>query len=82
MIGNDRGTSLYNDFWQNNLDPTSTPGQRFFGPKFTDAAKGDFTLRAGYSPCIDANDPILASNDLDGSRSDLGAYGGRYGEWP
>ncbi len=38
-----------------------------------DWTNDDFTLRSG-SPAIDAGDPGM--NDADGSRSDLGAYGG------
>jgi len=37
----------------------------------------DFHLQA-YSPAIDAGDPVVL--DPDGSRSDMGAYGGPFGE--
>ncbi|UCD37312.1 MAG: right-handed parallel beta-helix repeat-containing protein [Fidelibacterota bacterium] len=33
------------------------------------------------SPCIDAGNPDPAYNDPDGSRNDMGAFGGPYGEW-
>lgn len=49
-------------------------------PRFTDAENGDFRL-AGDSPCIDAGSPEESHDDPDGSRNDLGAYGGPYGEW-
>jgi len=47
-------------------------------PDFVDALAGDLTLAAG-SPGIDAGDPALT--DPDGSRADMGAYGGPYGAW-
>ncbi|OQY71750.1 MAG: hypothetical protein B6D44_11950, partial [Ignavibacteriales bacterium UTCHB2] len=37
----------------------------------------DFHLQA-YSPAIDKGDPNIL--DLDGSRSDIGMYGGPFGE--
>ena len=50
-------------------------------PKFTDASAGDFTLDAGFSPCVDAGNPLTGYDDADGSRNDMGAYGGPYGNW-
>ncbi|MEZ4239088.1 MAG: hypothetical protein R3F59_23635 [Myxococcota bacterium] len=44
-------------------------------PLFTDALADDLTLGAG-SPCLDAGDPDPAANDRDGSRNDVGAFGG------
>jgi hypothetical protein len=46
-------------------------GNVFADPMFNDTL--DFHLQA-YSPCIDAGDPDVL--DVDGSRSDIGAYGG------
>ena len=42
-------------------------------PLFVNPASGDFHLQTS-SPAIDAGDPSIF--DLDGSRSDMGAYGG------
>lgn len=50
-------------------------------PGFTDAAGGDFTLKAGFSELIDAGNPASGYNDPDGTRNDLGAYGGPDGDW-
>ena len=35
----------------------------------------DFRL-SPVSPCIDAGDPAAGYNDRDGTRNDIGAYGG------
>ena len=56
-------------------------------PMFTAATQnqnsGDDTLTlGGGSPCIDAANPASAYEDLDGSRGDLGAFGGPLGSWP
>jgi parallel beta-helix repeat protein len=42
---------------------------------FVSVAKADYRLRKG-SPGINAGDPAKSFNDPDGSRNDLGAYGG------
>ncbi|MBN2056800.1 hypothetical protein JW905_17865 [bacterium] len=39
------------------------------------AGSGDYHLQAG-SPCIDAGNPAPQYNDADGSRNDIGCYGG------
>ncbi len=44
-------------------------------PKFTDKDNGDFTL-ASDSPCTDAGPPDPQYNDRDGSRNDIGMFGG------
>lgn len=68
----------YNAYWDTG-DPYGTllPGAHDVAadPLFADAAGGDFGL-ALHSPCLDAGDPDGACQDPDGSRSDLGCYGG------
>jgi hypothetical protein len=44
-------------------------------PKFTDKDNGDFTL-ASDSPAINAGPPDPRYNDRDGSRNDIGMFGG------
>jgi hypothetical protein len=44
-------------------------------PQFIDPLSGDFQLWS-TSPCINAGHPMAFFNDPDGSRNDMGAYGG------
>ncbi|UCD38402.1 MAG: hypothetical protein JSW54_02685 [Fidelibacterota bacterium] len=44
-------------------------------PLFTDQTSGDYHL-SPTSPCIDAGNPTYEFNDKDGTRNDMGAYGG------
>jgi hypothetical protein len=75
-------TVTYNDFSMNTLDFAgmySVVG--FYGnlavvPGFVGELNGDFHLTA-TSGVLDKGDPALS--DLDGSRSDMGVYGGPYG---
>ncbi len=77
----------YNDFYDNPggsyvgiPDPTGYDGNISASPKFTswsdgdgDAHNDDLTLTRS-SPCVNAGDP--AREDVDGTRADMGAYGG------
>ena len=73
----------YNNLWGNSQDFSVTPTSQIdtsFGilheyPMFMDS--GDYHLQA-FSPLINAGDPAIL--DVDGSRSDIGFYGGPAGE--
>jgi len=52
------------------------PGAIVADPMFIDAASGYFYLDPS-SPCVDAGDPAAIYNDSDGSRNDMGAFGGQ-----
>ena len=70
----------YNNFWNNQLDIDNwghsfdSVGNIFSDPMFV--SDTDVHLQA-FSPLIDTGDPNVF--DVDGSRSDIGAYGGPYG---
>lgn len=49
-------------------------------PHLTDPSAGDYSLD-GFSPCVDAGNPVAGYNDVDGTRNDMGAFGGPYGDW-
>jgi len=71
-------TVRYNDVWGNGLNyngPLPGPGSISADPHFVNAAAGDYHLQPS-SPCIDTGNPDPAYNDPDGSRNDIGAYGG------
>jgi hypothetical protein len=73
----------YNDMFSNSLrgtggtnympDSLLHPTDIAVDPMFADSAAGDFRLSAN-SPCKHAGDPSI--HNPDGSRSDIGAYGG------
>ena len=44
-------------------------------PRFINANEGDFRLLTG-SPCINTGNPAALYNDLDGTRNDMGVFGG------
>ena len=88
-IGSDaaehQATLAYNDCWDNGEDwggelpdQIGVAGNISVDPLYADfVADGswaDSLLLTSYSPVRDAGDPDLA--DLDGSRSDMGSYGG------
>ncbi len=77
---------IYNCFYSNypmtrphigQIDGTGTIdsvyGNVYADPMFVDPDNGDLRLQKG-SPCIDAGAPWIL--DLDGTRSDIGAFGG------
>jgi hypothetical protein len=85
-------TGTYNDVCVNTggnysgtADVSGTSGNISADPAFasvddSDPTDDDWTLAAG-SACIDAGDPNTIYNDHDGSRNDMGAFGGPMGLW-
>jgi hypothetical protein len=73
------GTILsYNDIWGNTLNYDGTApgtGDISSDPLFVNPANQDYRLQSA-SPCRDAGDPSAEYADLDGSRNDIGVYGG------
>ncbi len=61
------------DNWWGLDSPVGSDGNEWMDPDFDDADGLDFHLGSG-SECVDAGDPD--HKDPDGSRSDIGAYGG------
>ena len=83
----------YNDIWNNHLSVADSLRFNYYGdyceadstdisldPMFVNALSDDFHLSSG-SPCTDAGNPDPAYNDPNGSRNDMGAYGGPNGNW-
>ncbi|HSD21028.1 MAG TPA: M6 family metalloprotease domain-containing protein [Anaeromyxobacter sp.] len=74
----------YNAYSRNRVDVSAVdatgddalgPGDVRVDPLFVNPDAGDYRLAPG-SPCIDAGDPDSAYRDADGSRADIGAFGG------
>jgi hypothetical protein len=67
----------YTNFWDSGgfdiANPVGTSNNISVDPSYVDAGADDYHLDRG-SDCIDAGDPSIS--DLDGTRSDLGWYGG------
>lgn len=76
-------TSSFNNFWNNSNGSYGGDGDVVIGngnlsqePLFVDI-DSDYHL-TNNSPCIDAGKPGLASLDPDGTRNDMGVYGGSH----
>lgn len=86
--GNENFQVKIDSFYVHNPDITysciengwSSEGNMDTDPKFVDITVKDFHLLPD-SPCINAGNPLEQYNDHDGSRNDMGAYGGPYGNW-
>ncbi len=83
-VGSSSGVSVtdYCNVYDNGLGnyySASASGTDFSSdPSFVDTTW--YELSSG-STCVDAGNPSSSYNDEDGSRNDLGAYGGPYGSW-
>jgi len=71
--------------WSGFPDPTGTTGNISVDPYYTawsddgDWTNDDITLNAALSTCDNRGNPDTAYNDADGSRNDMGAFGGPNG---
>jgi hypothetical protein len=85
VVALDGAVVQYTDAWGNNGnfsgDTSAAAPNLEADPKLVNPTKGDFTLLAGFSPAIDAGNPLSGYDDVDGTRNDLGAFGGPYGKW-
>ncbi len=80
IIGGPPPNVRYNNFWNNETNFEYFTGDSTnisADPMFADPDSMDFHLQE-YSPLIDRGDPEIL--DKDGTRSDIGLYGGPYGE--
>ena len=81
ITGDQRLTASYNAYWNNDADGcgiTVTPTVSE-DPGFV-AFPEDLSLET-FSPLINAGDPSRGSEDVDGSRNDIGVFGGPWGEY-
>lgn len=76
-----RFTDSYGNEANFSPEASSQPDNFSSNPRFTDPDAGDFHLDPGFSPAIDQGNPLAGYNDADGTRNDLGAFGGPYGGW-
>lgn len=91
VVGNGTGIAAYSlppaitfdDVWNNTTAnfagaAAAGPGSISVDPRFNPVSLLQYALSSG-SPCIDAGDPDPSYNDADGTRNDMGAYGGPSG---
>jgi len=86
----------YNDLWDNSggsfdsdafFQPSTPSNNISTDPLFValsndgDTSNDDYALQAA-SQCIDGGHPGADWNDVNGSRNDMGLFGGLYGSWP
>ena len=85
VVGPTNTNSDYNLYWQNNTNTTGGLAEHdiIADPMFVNdtipvyGGSYDYHLQA-YSPAIDSGDPNIL--DVDGTRSDIGVYGGPLGQ--
>jgi hypothetical protein len=77
--GGGQVTAEYNCNSGNNYGGGVTQGAGTItsNPIFVNSDAWDFRLQAG-SPCINAGNPDASYNDMDGTRNDMGIFGGRF----
>jgi len=78
----DGSTMDYNAFWNNKINYNgNNPGSHNIigNVMFVDTSKDNYRLLKN-SPCVNAGNPDSKYNDKDGSRNDIGAYGGPYAD--
>jgi subtilisin family serine protease len=80
VAGVPEAAHAYNDVWdhaEGDFDVPGGPGEGEISadPLFADDKTGDFQLLV-HSPCIDRGDTSAAARDPDGTRSDMGLFGG------
>ncbi len=71
-------TILYNDAWNHSVNYVVADldaSNLSVDPLFVNAGSQNYQLQP-ESPCRDSGDPAEAFNDTDGSRNDMGAFGG------
>jgi hypothetical protein len=71
-------SNYYNDVWNNGTNYANcSPGTGSISenPRFVDESAGNYRLQV-VSPCIDKGWPIKTELDPDGTRNNMGAYGG------
>jgi hypothetical protein len=71
-------TTFNNDVWGNGTNYCGCspgPGCISENPRFVDPNTGNYRLQLA-SPCIDAGWPVKTELDPDGTRNNMGAYGG------
>ena len=73
-------TSRYNINYSDMDTTIDGTGNICTNPQFIDMSAGNYKLSAS-SPCKDNGDPQDKFKDYNGSRNDMGAYGGKKGNW-
>jgi hypothetical protein len=71
-------SNSYNNIWNNGtnyIDCSSGSGSISENPRFLDQNTGNYRLQL-ISSCIDAGWPVKSELDPDGTRNNMGAYGG------
>jgi beta propeller repeat protein len=83
LNGISQAEAHYNLYWENQTNHSGVSpgtGNIYADPLFIDFEEEYFHLQPG-SPAVDAGHPHPQFNDLDGSRNDIGVYGGPYADF-